>query len=184
LSHWLARDRLEQIRLQQEGPLAVARPEIQEKLNIGPEQIALIESIMAEMNEARGQMSQSGSEMFSQLVGPRDDDEDQKARRARMKSPQFAAQTKKMQSQMQKLRQRSDQLERQAIQEISRVLTKRQRQAFDRMLGEPFRLDLPKGQARPGAGASPPDGGKAKAAADSSPAAKARPGTRPRKNGD
>ena len=67
-----------------------------------------------------------------------------------------------MESQMKKLRQQSDQLEQQAIQQISRVLTRQQRLAFDRMLGQPFRLDVPKGSAGLGAGASPKDDGKAR----------------------
>ena len=173
------RDRLEQIKLQQQGPLAVAQPEIQEKLSIGPEQNELIQSIVAELNEARGGIAQRSGEMFSQLVRPNEDSVDQKAKRARFKSPQFAAQTKKTESQMQKLRQQSDQLEQQAIQQISRVLTRQQRLAFDRMLGQPFRLDVPKGSAGLGAGASPKDGGKAKAAAGPAPTAKARAVAKP-----
>ena len=54
LSDGRQRDRLEQIKLQQQGPLAVAQPEIQEKLSIGPEQNELIQSIVAELNEAAG----------------------------------------------------------------------------------------------------------------------------------
>ena len=52
--------RLKEIQLQVEGPFAVLRPEITEKLELGEEQFAQIQEIQNESNQARRQAMAAG----------------------------------------------------------------------------------------------------------------------------
>jgi hypothetical protein len=60
------RTRLEQIKLQADGPLAFERPEVLEHLNLGVNQIELIQAIL---DEGRGRLEQSGGFMM-RTAGP------------------------------------------------------------------------------------------------------------------
>src|SRR5205823_9578144 len=50
------RSRLAQIVLQVQGPLAVAEPEIAARLNLGPEQVELIQAILEDYQQAQDQV--------------------------------------------------------------------------------------------------------------------------------
>jgi hypothetical protein len=60
------RTRLEQIKLQADGPLAFERPEVLERLNLQAPQVELIQAILA---DGRGQMEQSGGPVM-RTAGP------------------------------------------------------------------------------------------------------------------
>jgi len=57
--------RLKEIQLQVEGPFAVLRPEITEKLELGEEQVAQIHEIQNESNQARRQAMAAGRNVFA-----------------------------------------------------------------------------------------------------------------------
>jgi Spy/CpxP family protein refolding chaperone len=57
--------RLKEIQLQVEGPFAVLRPEITEKLELGEEQVAQIQEIQNESNQARRQAFAAGRDVFA-----------------------------------------------------------------------------------------------------------------------
>lgn len=139
------RSRLQEISLQQQGPMAVATdPAVQKALNLSPDQVIQLQMIMNESHQARRQSFQGRGEMFRQL---RASGLDREAIHAKMQSPEVKSQMEQMQKQAEALRQ-------QTIQQISRVLTKKQKQAFNKMLGEPFTL-----QPRNRPGGSDGDGG-------------------------
>ena len=57
--------RLKEIQLQVEGPFAVLRPEVAEKLELGEEQVAQIQEIQNESNQARRQVMAAGRQIFA-----------------------------------------------------------------------------------------------------------------------
>ena len=141
--------RLQEISLQQQGPMAVAtNSSVQTVLNMSPDQIAQVQMIMDESNQARRQSFQSMGAMFQQF---RESGLDREAIRGKMQTPE-------VRSQMDRMRKQQDDLQRQTIQQIARVLTKNQKAKFNKMLGEPFDLpprNGPGGPGGPGAAANP-----------------------------
>jgi hypothetical protein len=101
------KERLDQIVLQSEGPLSVARPEIAAKLRMNDEQQEYVQGVMMQMrrqlNVARFQGAANG-----QPISP--------------------AQVRSM----------TTQLRKEAVKEISKVIDRKQKAAFEKMLGEPF----------------------------------------------
>jgi hypothetical protein len=104
--------RFEQIRLQVEGPLAVARPEIASKLRLTPAQAQQVQAIMINLWRQQRALSMS-------LRGPG----------AQVNNAQFEAG-----------RQGAATLRKAAAQQIGRVLNRKQKDAFNKLLGEPFDL--------------------------------------------
>jgi hypothetical protein len=126
------RERLLQIELRRQGPLAVLRPDIAEKLNLNPVQQEQLEMLMSEVREEVQQFLQGRRQAVQSLTTP-DGRLDQKAIRARSESRQGKAEITQM-------RQRGAQIEDQTIKEIGKILTKKQRARFDALLGKPFDL--------------------------------------------
>jgi len=125
------RVRLEQIGLQKEAASAFLRPEIQERLNMDDGQIQAIRIINAQLNQEiqrvrtaqRDSMrvrSTPGEEPNTIKVDPRDLDKFNTARETGLKA--------------------TFKLRESALREISKLLTKKQRQAYDALVGEPFDL--------------------------------------------
>ncbi len=209
------RVRLNQISLQQEGPLAVARPEIAEKLNMSPEQMEQIQGIMDQAQEARRElfMSMRGGRGFGgNGGGPGGDNQGGGGQRGggrqgrgqgnnnnntpKQANTQTAqgnedasqpAQAQKGQgqggggqgprqggggpggfnrdspeakAQFAKMREEGDKIQQQTIAMVSKVLSKKQKLAFNKMLGEPFDFD----KLTPGNGGPRPNGSNTKAA--------------------
>lgn len=120
------RSRLEQIRLQADGPLALARPDLQERLNIGPDQAELIESIVA---EGRNEMRRVASLPLGLPTGYTD--LEPAKRKAALSSDE-------VKSALEKSRNLAGTVHRDVEHRITKVLTKRQRESFQKMKGEPF----------------------------------------------
>jgi hypothetical protein len=131
--------RLEQIALQLEGPLACARPEVQDARNISPGQSLQIQAIIDQIGQVREQVSETGREMRSRLLDPASGgDVDPAARKALVKSPQFAKQVDAVEARMKSLWIKAGGVEQEAVHRIGRVLIRRQKAEFNKMLGEPF----------------------------------------------
>jgi len=119
------RDRLGEIQLQAEGPMAFTRPEIQERLNLDPFQIEAILEIVAQGREATKTASEVSNEVFpSRVVGA-------ETRRQLLE-------TKKVQDEIDKRRKAMSDTRRQTMQLIGKVFTNGQRAKYRKMLGEPF----------------------------------------------
>jgi hypothetical protein len=155
------RRRLAQIILQLEGPLAVAQHEVAAALKLGPEQFALVQDIVRQYKEAQGQLWDAYDDSLRDLrdrrIRPLDG---QAAPPAGAKvdgpqAPRVAGQG--LQGAMPRVdpqvaalggrfEKESNALLDSAIRQVRRALTRRQRTAFDKLLGEPFDA----GQLEPG----------------------------------
>jgi Spy/CpxP family protein refolding chaperone len=133
------RSRLAQIALQMEGIRAVARPEVASRLNMSPEQIEEIRMILKEMSAAQGQPWDALNKRLAQIDLDQGDGDDDK----------------QVQQHLEKMRHDSERVRERALREITRVLTRRQRATFDKMLGEPFDLSGLSPGNRPGPAAAP-----------------------------
>jgi hypothetical protein len=149
------RSRLDQIQLQAEGAIAFKRDEIQRRLNLDPEQIDEIVTIVDQGNQEvyRVATAQVETSLASQPVDA-----------ARNRGPSRAPVPKEG---VKKSREAATSVRGKAMQSIGKVLSKKQRENYTKMLGKPFDL----GKLRPDPGAKPADA-KEKPAASPSDAAK------------
>jgi hypothetical protein len=150
-------ERLNQIALQAEGPLAVARPEVASKLNLNPAQKQAIQEVMLDLQ-------QSQMQMFMQIR--------QNAMLNGQPDPaQFA-----------QMRQMTSNLRQEAVQQIGQVLDKKQKGNFNKMLGEPFDIKKLENTPMPGAADPAAPGGEdeAKASGANTPPEKEAPKDTPR----
>ncbi|MFO0908073.1 MAG: Spy/CpxP family protein refolding chaperone [Isosphaeraceae bacterium] len=116
--------RLREIQLQAEGPLALTRPEIQERLNLDEDQVGLIRGII---DEGRNSFREAVSSPMREL-------------RNKPGNPRSATGSKEYQEAAAKGRENATKSRQETMQKIGKVLTRKQRQTFDRLLGEPFDL--------------------------------------------
>lgn len=130
------RERILQIQLRQEGPMAVTKPAMQKKLNMSDDQIAQIATIVGQRDAAQDELRNAGRQMFSAFRTP-DGGFNREAMQAKMQDPQFKAQ-------MEQMRKNSDQqrtqLQDDTITMIGKTLTKKQHLAFQKMQGPSFDL--------------------------------------------
>jgi hypothetical protein len=120
------RARLDQIQLQAEGPTALTRPEIQERLNMSPEQSEAIGAIVAQGREELVRVSALPPELMPYAMLP--------AQRAAVtKSKEYKSAVEKSRAAALKARGATMQM-------IAKVLTRKQRETYQKMLGEPFDL--------------------------------------------
>lgn len=122
------RTRLEQIQLQAEGPTAFTRPEVQERLNTSPDQDEMIAAIVtegrAELNQAAA--LPAGTVPTGVLTAEQ--------RSALRESKQYKGAVEKSREAATKTRQST-------MQRIAKILTKKQREKYQTMVGEPFGLE-------------------------------------------
>ncbi len=117
------RTRLEQIALRQEGPLAVARPEIAKRIDLSAAQSKQIQSIVTKMRSEQAQLRQG----FRPPFGPPNEEGG---------PPNFDPQA--MRAQFEQMRQASEAIEKKAVSQVAKVLKPSQKDAFNKLLGEPF----------------------------------------------
>lgn len=150
--------RLRQIALQAEGPLAITRPEVLEKLNLDPEQMATIQTLMTQWQQSQNQVLAMTRANGALAAEPNPDE--------------YA-----------KLRLVSSRLRKRAAEQINQILDRRQKATLDRILGPAF--DLGKLNGQPANSADP---SKPSATADSNtkdqPATKAKPDEPPNAKSD
>jgi hypothetical protein len=155
--HRKQRTRLEQIKLQADGPLAFERPDVLERLNLQAPQIELIQAILA---DGHGQMEQSGGLMMRTAgampgpvfgpgpgagggggagasAGPGGAPPAPQDLRKKVSSKEFQDQLK---AQFEKRRKETQSVRDRMMQAIGQVLTRGQRTNYRTMLGEPFDL--------------------------------------------
>jgi hypothetical protein len=111
------RKRLDQIVLQFEGPLAVARQDIAKKINLSSAQVKQVRSIVV---EARTQLAQLGPVIPPPAADPGQPDQ----------SPERA--------QFEQVRQAAEQLQQAAAASVTEVLKPAQKDAFNQLLGPTF----------------------------------------------
>jgi hypothetical protein len=147
------RTRLEQIKLQADGPLAFERPEVLDQLNLGADQIEMIQAILA---DGRGQMEQSGGVMMRVAgampgtgfgpgagdgagagAGPGGAPPSPQDLKKKFSSKEFQDQLK---AQFEKRRKETKGMRDRMMRAIGEVLTRGQRANYRKMLGEPFDL--------------------------------------------
>ncbi|MFO0953082.1 MAG: hypothetical protein U0835_18400 [Isosphaeraceae bacterium] len=112
------RARLGEIQMQAEGLMAFQRDDVQRRLNLGPEQVAEIAAIMAESRQRMVDVSALPPH-FARAAGPED-----REREAAVKKSREAALNVRGTS----------------IQATLKLLTRKQREVYTRMLGKPFDL--------------------------------------------
>jgi hypothetical protein len=145
------RTRLAQIALQLEGPLAVAEPEVAVKINLHPVQMESIQAILAEYKATEERLwgsldqriraasdqgrvrsrghTRRGSQ--GQLPGAQDGRDPG----ASASPDEFAAVTAE-------LNRESAAIHEEAIRQVGKVLTRRQKDKFNRLLGEPLDIAM------------------------------------------
>jgi len=143
------RIRLEQIALQQEGLWALTRPEIAQRLNLSPEQQELIQEIMVQMRQGMLQQAQGDlSPMLGESSG--NGRVDREATQAEALTPELKSRMADMQKKAgDRIRQQVARGRQQASREIGKILTRTQRERFNRMLGKPFDPTKPGGGGDP-----------------------------------
>jgi hypothetical protein len=122
------RARLQQIQLQAEGPLAFTRPEVVEKLNLDPEQLALLHLAVSQgqvkiANAALVRVDDVGG-------GPAADVE---KRSAEQVEKRYAKSKKRSLDAVVSARE-------EVMRSIARILRKSQRDTYRKLIGEPFEL--------------------------------------------
>ena len=129
------RARLNQIELQGEGPSVFLRTDVVRSLRLDEEQVGNIEAILDGLSEARRTLKDARKQA----------DEARKA--AGEADPDPVVEKTRKEQEKEKLRSEADQLGKGVMGRISAVLTRAQRAAFRKLLGEPF--DLSKVQVQP-----------------------------------
>ncbi len=150
--------RLNQIALQMEGIAALARPEVAEAIYLSPEQVGDIQEIL---NGAKAQQIglfvRQGFAMRGrrganvEAAKPRSGEAEPEDPEAQAKRRH--AERERMRTEFTKLRDSSDQIHDATTAKILRVLDKKQRARFEKLLGEPFdpsKLAGPGGFGGPG----------------------------------
>jgi hypothetical protein len=129
------RARLDEIRLQACGCAAFLMPEIQERLNLDPSQIARLETVHEEYTTGQGQLAAAGETPKAQAIRR----EAAKRKEPGEKGVQLRPEEKKA-FQVEKERGRTEftRLRNSADSKTARILTKRQRTLYQKMLGKPF----------------------------------------------
>lgn len=171
------RKRLGEIALRQEGPRAVARQEIAMKLNMSDAQFAQVQAVVEQGQQGQRQLRESQRDMFRQGMGgamTKNGNDGNQGRGAGGAPPDQAKmreffQSKEFQAQMAKNEEQRKVADDQIVAGIGKVLTKKQRASFDKLLGEPFDIEkLRGGPGRPGGPGGP--GGREEATKTQVPA--------------
>jgi len=158
--------RLGQIDLQRQGPMAVMQPEMREKLSMQPDQEVQLDEIRQGLRDAQNETRQAQRDFMASLRTQNGGDGgaaggnggmDRAAWQQMMDRPEVKAQREQSQKQ-------NDKLQDQAIAAVRKVLYKKQRDAFNKMLGKPF--DLTKLDNNPNGATPAADAAKAAATAD------------------
>jgi len=127
------RERFNQIVLRAEGPLSVARPDIAAKLRLNDTQREYVQSIVM-------QMQQNQFVLF-----------------ARMRQGAAAGQVNP--GQVSQLREMMAKVRDEATQQVGKVIDRKQKDAFNKLLGKPFDLSKLDGDADPGPAETAPASG-------------------------
>jgi hypothetical protein len=146
------RKRLAQIVIRAEGPLAVSRPEVADAINLGPSEVEYIQEVMREYKEVADRLWQEHIERLRDIrdraiAAPRG--REKAGRIAGAKAPggepgrpgdALPSRDPATVAEEERFRKESIKLEDEVIRQVSKALSRKQRAAFNRLLGEPFDL--------------------------------------------
>jgi len=128
------RTRLDQIGLQKEGPSAFLRPEFQERLNMDPGQIEAVQTIITQGRQVRRQAREVPAGLEQKALIPAAPGENPNLVKIDPKyAEQYGSAYNKGVAAAEKV---TESMERQ----IAKLLSKKQRQVYQAMCGEPFEL--------------------------------------------
>lgn len=120
--------RLEQIWIQAQGPMAFLRAEVQSRLNMDPEQVQLINEIIAGANGELKQLSDAATDEVVRSSRP-------VGKGKRRIDPEKA---KAVLALTERAHKESLKIQQTATTSIMKLLSKRQRETYTKMCGEPF----------------------------------------------
>jgi hypothetical protein len=128
--------RLNQLLLRALGPRAFERPDVQDRLNLGPDQVEAIAVLFNQTNNSinQGENALQGQIQAAVIPGPG-------GRRVVEIEP---AKRKSIDSTRAQLKKQAAGLRQSMDREILRLLTKKQREKYQAMLGEPFEFVKPR----------------------------------------
>jgi hypothetical protein len=125
------RSRLEQIQLRADGPGAFRRPQVQERLNLSPEQI---EMILAIENQWQNAFSEAAT--VPPEIGPVPGGLSPEKKKALLGSKRVRVEIEKSRNAVISAREKT-------MRQILQVLYKRQRATYEKLIGEPFEFSNP-----------------------------------------
>jgi hypothetical protein len=144
------RKRLSEIALQLEGPLAVSRPEIAAKINMRPEQVELVQELIRAYSESADRLFRDHDQRLQairdrgvQTVEGRGGGAAKADRPGGTAAPKNAgepASVKANDAEVARFRNDADSALAAVIKQVGKVLSQRQKETFNRLLGEPFDL--------------------------------------------
>jgi hypothetical protein len=131
------RTRLAQIALQIEGPRAVLRPDVAARLQLSDDQIADLQVVLDTMRATQDQLWEARLEQLNAPPMPQPTPKAKGAAPAPKDAPPVAAPPDPIAL----VHEEQLRVEDAAVRQIGRILTRRQKATFDRLLGEPFALE-------------------------------------------
>ena len=140
------RDRLDQLELQGEGASVFLRPDVIRSLKLNEEQVEKIGSMLDGLSDARRQLKDARKEA----------DEARKAAGEADPDPESVVEKTRKEQEKEKMRAAADQLGKGMMGRISAVLTRAQRGAFRKLLGEPFDFSKARAPRPDGSPKAPP----------------------------
>lgn len=121
--------RLDQIQIQAEGPTSFMRPEIQQRLNLDPGQIESIREILAASRTELARKTEIPPDLLKKALIPVPGQNSMKI------DPRYVDLLK---SANQKSQEASSGVRQSVLRRIIKILTKKQRETYEKMRGEPF----------------------------------------------
>ncbi len=159
-------NRLKQVKLQLDGPTALLRDDMVEKLNISEEQVEQIRTLMTERRDLQRDARKAQGEIFQAFrdANPQPEQDQAQAQNGnngnQRRGPRFdPEQMKKFMEQpdvkakMDEVRDKESSIEKQFAASVIKVLYPRQQKAYEKMLGDPFdrsKIGGPAGWGFPG----------------------------------
>ena len=144
--------RVQQIDLQEAGPLVVIRPDVAKALSLAPDQIDQISMLVAKMSQGQDQFDTQRRELFNTMRnnaggGGPGGGGGRGNNNANNNTPQLTpeerrAQFQQMQARMEKSQTDSTSLKEKTIAQVGRILTQTQKKKFAALQGKPFDLTL------------------------------------------
>jgi hypothetical protein len=151
--------RVQQIDLQEAGPLVVARPDVTKALNLTPDQIAKVQAVIAQLQQGQDQLNESRRQFFDSMRqsggfggpggggpggrrGNNNNNNNQGQQQPQMTDAEREARRVQFQQAMDQMNTQSVSIKDQAVAAIGGILTKNQKANFNKMLGKPIDLSL------------------------------------------
>jgi hypothetical protein len=151
--------RVQQIDLQEAGPLVVGRPDVAKALNLAPDQIDKIQAVITQLEQGADQLNETRRQFFDSMRqsggfggpgggpggGGRRGNNNNPMNNNQPQQPQLSdaereARRAQFQQAMQQMNDQSTNLKDQAVKAVGAILTKGQKAKFNQLIGKPFDL--------------------------------------------